>query len=129
MIIWTAAAVIISACTAALPYLEIPGIAAIPVLQALVPIAAVVLLLLAITSLIFRMWAAAFVFFIGAVISGAPALTPLQAGRDCKVAAPLTLLSFNAKLAGANPAALAELVRSTNAVSYTHLTLPTNREV
>lgn len=110
---WTIAATIISASASVLPYLDIPGVAVIPVAQALVPIGAVVLVLLAITSLAFRAWAAALIFFVGALFSGAPALTPLQAGQDCDTAASMTVLSFNAKLSGADPAALAELIRTT----------------
>lgn len=113
VIIWTSVAVVISACAAALPYLEIRGVAAIPVAQALVPLGALVLILLALTSLIFRVWAAALVFVIGAVISGAPALTPVHAGEACEIDAQVTVLSFNAKLAGADPAALAGLIRTT----------------
>ncbi|MEV8266219.1 endonuclease/exonuclease/phosphatase family protein [Microbacterium sp. NPDC076911] len=114
LIIWTAVAVVISVGAAMLPYLDIRGISAIPVAQALVPLGAVVLLLLGITSLAFRAWVAALVLLIGAVISGAPALTPLHSAQaSCETGAPLTVLSFNAKLAGASPTALAELVRKT----------------
>lgn len=113
VILWTSIAVAISSCAAALPYLEIRGVAAIPVAQALVPLGALVLLLLALTSLTFRVWAAALVFIIGAVIGGAPALTPVQVGEACETVTRMTVLSFNAKLAGADPAALAGLIRTT----------------
>lgn len=113
MIIWTSVAVVISACAAALPHLEIRGLAAIPVAQALVPLGALALLVLALTSLIFRVWTAALVFIIGAMISGAPALTPVHVGEACETDTRVTVLSFNAKLAGADPAALAGLIRTT----------------
>ena len=113
VIVWTSVAVVISVCAAVLPYLEIRGVAAIPVAQALVPLGALVLLLLAITSLIFRVWAAALVLIVGAVISGVPALTPVHVGEACESDARVTVLSFNAKLAGADPAAIAALIRTT----------------
>lgn len=112
-ITWTAVAVIVATCASVLPYLDVRGVAAIPIAQALVPVGAVVLLLLAVTSLTLRTWMAASVFLLGAVISGAPALTPLHAGDDCGRGVPVTVLSFNAKLAGADPAELAKLIRTT----------------
>lgn len=113
LIVWTIAAVVMSACAAALPYLDIRGIATIPVAQALVPVGAVALLLLAITSLAFRAWVGALVFLAGATISGAPTLTPLHVGKECESDLPLTVLSFNAKLSGVDPAALSTLIRTT----------------
>lgn len=113
VIIWTSVAVVISACAATLPYLEIRGVAAIPVAQALVPLGALALLVLALTALIFRVWTAALVYIIGAVISGAPALTPVHVGEACETGTRVTVLSFNAKLAGADPAALAGLIHTT----------------
>lgn len=113
VIVWTSVAVVIAVCAAVLPYLEIRGVAAIPVAQALVPLGALLLLLLAIASLIFRVWAAALVLIIGAAISGVPTLTPIHVGEACGSDARVTVLSFNAKLAGADPAALAALIRTT----------------
>ena len=113
VITWTTVAATISLLAAALPYLEIRGVAAIPVLQALVPLGAVALLVFALTSMVFRLWAAALVFVIGAAISGIPTLTPIREAQACEAGTPLTVLSFNAKLSGADPAALSELIRAT----------------
>jgi len=113
VIVWTSVAVVISVSASVLPYLEIRGVAAIPVAQALVPLGVLLLLLLAIASLIFRVWAATLVFVLGAMSSGAPALTPVHVGEACETDAQVTVLSFNAKLAGADPVALAGLIRTT----------------
>ena len=90
VITWTTVAATISLLAAALPYLEIRGVAAIPVLQALVPLGAVALL-----------------------VFGIPTLTPIREAQMCEAGTPLTVLSFNAKLSGADPAALSELIRAT----------------
>lgn len=113
-LVWTIAAVIVSVGAAVLPHLEIRGVAAIPIAQALVPLGALVLLVVALTSLVLRIWAAAVVLLVAAVISGAPALTPVAAGQQCESVGSMTVVSFNAKLAGAAPAALSELIRTTN---------------
>ena len=91
VITWTTVAATISLLAAALPYLEIRGVAAIPVLQALVPLGAVALLVFALTSMVFRLWAAALVFVIGAGISGIPTLTPIREGEVCEAGTPLTV--------------------------------------
>lgn len=112
--VWTIAAAVGAVGAAILPHLDIRGVAAIPVVQALVPLGAVALLLLAVASLAVRAWIAALILFAGATLAGAPALTPLQAGPFCESDRPLTVLSFNAKLSAADPAELADLVRVTS---------------
>lgn len=112
-LVWTTFAIAVSAVAAVLPHLEISGIAAIPVAQALVPVGAVGLLILAGVSLVLRSWTAAAAFVLGAVISVIPALTPLHAGAECEVDRTATILSFNAKFADADPAALSDLIRAT----------------
>jgi endonuclease/exonuclease/phosphatase (EEP) superfamily protein YafD len=67
----------------------------------------------AFTSIAFRLWAASLVFIVGGAVSGAPALTPIRAGQVCEISTPVTVLSFNAKLSGADTAALSELIRAT----------------
>ncbi|MDZ8160743.1 endonuclease/exonuclease/phosphatase family protein [Microbacterium aquimaris] len=113
VIVGTTIALVISLAVAALPYLEIRGVAAIPIAQALVPLAAVGLLVLAVISMLVRLWLAALVLVIGAAISGIPTLTPVEAQQACQAGTPMTMLSFNAKLSGADPDGLAELIRTT----------------
>ncbi len=113
VIVWTAIALVISLVAAALPYLEIPGVAAIPVAQALVPLGAVFLLVLAVISMVVRLWMAALILMIGAAVGGVPTLTPVDTSQACGAGTPLTVLSFNAKLSGADPIALADLMRAT----------------
>lgn len=112
VVIWTAVAATISLCTAALPFLEVRGVAAIPVAQALVPLGVIALALLALTAAFLRLWAAALVLVLGAVIGGVPTLTPVRTAQACEISAPLTVMSFNTKLADADPAALSELIRT-----------------
>ncbi|MFE7845721.1 endonuclease/exonuclease/phosphatase family protein [Microbacterium sp. NPDC057407] len=89
--------------------------AAVPVAQALVPVGAMGLVALALIAGVFRIWAAAIVLLIGAVISGVPTLTPVRAVEACKMSGQLTVMAFNAKFAGADPAELSALIRTTGA--------------
>lgn len=116
---WATFAIAVSAAAAVLPHLEIRGIAAIPVAQALVPVGAVGLLVLAGVSLVLRSWTAAAAFVLGAVISAIPTLTPVHAGAGagCEVRTSATILSFNAKFADADPAALSDLIRDTEPIA------------
>ncbi|GAA0490888.1 endonuclease/exonuclease/phosphatase family protein [Microbacterium aurantiacum] len=116
---WTMFAITVSAAAAVLPHLEIRGVAAIPVAQALVPVGAVGILVLAGVSLVLRSWTAAAAFALGAVISVIPTLTPVHtgAGADCETDSSATILSFNAKFADADPAALSDLIRDTEPIA------------
>ncbi len=110
---WLIVALVISAAAVVLPHLDIRGVAAIPVAQALVPLGAIALLVLAAASSIARAWGAALVLIAGAILSGLPALTPVSLAETCETDGSLTVLSFNAKLAAADPAELAGLIRTT----------------
>ncbi|MET2011531.1 endonuclease/exonuclease/phosphatase family protein [Microbacterium chocolatum] len=116
-VVWTTFAIAVSAVAAVLPHLEIPGIAAVPVAQALVPVGAVGLLILAVASLLFRSWTAAAAFVLGAVVSVIPTLAPLHAGAECEIDRRATVLSFNAKFADADPVAVSDLIRTTEPIA------------
>lgn len=112
--VWTSVTVVIGVCAAVLPYLDIRGVAVIAVAQALAPLGVVVVLLLGIASLAFRAWMSALVLALGVLLGGFPVLTPLHTGRECETDSSLTVLSFNAKLSGADPIALADLFHQTD---------------
>ena len=112
---WVIAALVISALAAVLPHLDLLAGGLVPAAQALVPAGAAAMALLALVSLIARAWAAALILIAGAILAMAPALTPIRAAAECATPTPLTVASFNAKFAAADPAQLAELVRSSEA--------------
>ena len=112
---WAIPAAIVAILAAVLPHLDLLAGEVIPVLQALVPVGAVVLALLAVVLLIARAWAGALILFLGAVLAVVPTLTPMRGAPECEVHTPLTVLSFNAKFAHADPAQLAALIRSERA--------------
>ncbi len=94
----------------ALPHLDVLVGGLVPAAQALVPLGAVGLVVLAVVPLIFRAWAAAAILVVGAVLAGLPTLTPLRADAGCVAGTPVTVVAFNAKFAGADPGLLAERI-------------------
>lgn len=113
-LIWAIPAAIVAILAAVLPHIGFLGGEVLPVLQALVPVGAIALVLLAVIPLIARAWGAALILILGAVVAVVPTLTPLR-GAPCEVRTPLTVLSFNAKFAHADPAQLSRLIRSERA--------------
>lgn len=111
-IAWAVGAAVLSVPVALLPHLDLLARGLIPIAQALVPVGAIVLVALAVASAFARAWEAALIAAAGAVLAAVPTLTPLRPGPECVPGASLTVLSFNAKFAGADPAQLAGLVRS-----------------
>lgn len=109
------AALPIAGLAVVLPHVDMLAGGLIPVAQALVPVGAVALVVLAAVSLFFRAWAAAAILVIGGVLAGLPALTPLRAGSECAPEATATVVAFNAKFAGADPALLAERIAEADA--------------
>lgn len=112
---WTIAALAVSIPVALLPHLDVLAGGLVPIAQALLPVGALALLALAIVPLLARAWLAAGVLALGAALAVVPALTPVSAASVCPSPAPLTVLSFNAKFAGADPEQLADLIASSGA--------------
>lgn len=71
--------------------------------------------MLAGVSLFARAWAAALILVVGATLAAAPSLTPLRGGPECAGGTSLTVVSFNAKFARADPEKLGALIRSADA--------------
>lgn len=114
-LIWILGALLVAVPLAVLPHLDVLAGGLIPIAQALLPFGALVLLVLAVIPLIARAWTAAAILVAGAVLAVLPVLTPVAASTACEASTPLTVVSFNAKFAGADPRALADLVRSSGA--------------
>jgi endonuclease/exonuclease/phosphatase (EEP) superfamily protein YafD len=114
-VVWTVAAAVVVAGAVLLPHLDIAVGGVIPAAQALVPVGAAALIVLAVVSAAARTWIAAAILTVGAVLAALPTLTPLRATADCTVEATLTAVSFNAKFADADTAVLAERVRAARA--------------
>ena len=114
-LMWAIPAVVVALFVVVLPHLDVLAGGVVPVAQALLPAGAVGLLFLALIPLIARRWVAAVILVLGAVLSSIPALTPLRAVSECAESTPLTVLSFNAKFARADPAQLVERIRSSGA--------------
>jgi endonuclease/exonuclease/phosphatase (EEP) superfamily protein YafD len=114
-VIWTVVAAVMGVAALLLPHLDIAIGGVIPVAQALIPVGAVGLLVLAVVSAVTRTWIAAAILAVGAVLAALPTLTPLRTTASCAVDARVTVVSFNAKFAGADTAALAERVRAVRA--------------
>lgn len=55
------------------------------------------------------------VLLIGAAVSGIPALTPTRTAGACRPGTPFAVMSFNTTLSGADPVALSELIRTSEA--------------
>ncbi|MEI3868336.1 endonuclease/exonuclease/phosphatase family protein [Microbacterium sp. CCNWLW134] len=114
-LIWTVVALLVAAFAAVLPHLDVLVGGLVPIAQALIPVGAIGLLVLAVVPLFFRAWAAAVILVVGAVLAGLPALTPLRAGTECAADASITVVAFNAKFAGADPALLAARIADADA--------------
>ncbi|WJL96535.1 endonuclease/exonuclease/phosphatase family protein [Microbacterium sp. ET2] len=114
-LIWTVVALLIAGAAVALPHVDVLAGGFIPVAQALVPVGAVALVVLAVVPLFFRASAAAVILVIGGVLAGLPALTPLRTGSDCAADSTVTVIAFNAKFAGADPARLAARIAEADA--------------
>ncbi|QPE04836.1 endonuclease/exonuclease/phosphatase family protein [Microbacterium schleiferi] len=114
-ILWTLVALVVAVPIVILPYIDLVAGGLVPIAQALLPAGALALLVLAVVPLLARAWVAASVLAVAAVLAVVPVLTPLPAAIPCETSTPLTVLSFNAKFAGADPQQLAELVRSSGA--------------
>lgn len=112
---WTIAALALVIPAVVLPHLDLVAGGLVPIAQALLPVGALVLLGLAIVPLIARAWLAAAILALGAVLAVVPVLTPVAAASACESSTPLTVLSFNAKFAGADPEQLADLITSSGA--------------
>lgn len=112
---WSIPALGIAATAAVLPHLDLLAGGIVPILQAVVPLASVGMLVLVVIPLIARAWFAAGILVIGALFAGVPALTPLKASTECASATSVTVLSFNAKVAGADPRELAARIRAVDA--------------
>jgi len=114
-LIWTVVALAIAVPIAVLPHLDVVGGGLVPIAQALLPVGALAVVVVAVIALVVRAWLAATVLLVGTVLAVLPVLTPVAAVRECEASTPLTVLSFNAKFAGADPSQLAGLVRSSGA--------------
>ena len=112
---WIVAALLLAIPAVALPHLDVLAGGIVPIAQALLPVAAIMLVLLAGISLVARAWAAALILVAGAVLAALPALTPMKGGPECAGGTSLTVLSFNAKFARADPDQLGALIRSADA--------------
>jgi endonuclease/exonuclease/phosphatase (EEP) superfamily protein YafD len=112
---WAIPALVVAVPAAVLPHLNVLAGGIVPILQALLPVAAVAMLVLAVVPLIARAWLAAGILVLGALLAGVPALTSVKAPAECAGATPLTVLSFNAKVAQGDPGELAGLIRSSEA--------------
>lgn len=112
---WTIAALAVAVPAIVLPHLDLVAGGVVPIAQALLPIGSLALLVLAIVPLIARAWMAAGVLALAAVLAVVPVLTPVADASACQTSTPLTVLSFNAKFAGADPDQLAELISSSGA--------------
>ncbi|WP_322411312.1 endonuclease/exonuclease/phosphatase family protein [Microbacterium invictum] len=108
--VWAGVALAVAVVAVALPHLDTQAGGVIPAAQALVPLGAVGLVVLAVVPLFFRAWAAAAILVVGAVMAGLPTLTPLRAAAECATTTTVTVVTFNAKFAGADPALLAERI-------------------
>ncbi|WP_292726862.1 endonuclease/exonuclease/phosphatase family protein [Microbacterium sp. UBA837] len=113
-LVWIVIAVILAVPAAMLPHLDALAGGMIPIAQSLLPAGALGLLVIAVVAAVSRAWIGATVLVAGAVLSVVPVLTPVRAA-ECTASTPLTVLSFNAKFAGADPGQLADLIRDAGA--------------
>lgn len=113
-LVWIVIAVVLAVPAVVLPHLDLPAGGVIPIAQSLLPAGALGLLVVAVVAAVSRAWIGATVLVAGAVLSVLPVLNPLGAS-DCTGSTPLTVLSFNAKFAGADPRQLADLIRDAGA--------------
>lgn len=113
-LVWIVIAVVLAVPAVVLPHLDLPAAGVIPIAQSLLPAGALGLLVVAVVAAVSRAWIGATVLVAGAALSVLPVLNPLGAS-DCTGSTPLTVLSFNAKFAGADPRQLADLIREAGA--------------
>lgn len=115
-LVWIVIAVVLAVPAVVLPHLDLPAGGVIPIAQSLLPAGALGLLVVAVVAAVSRAWIGATVLVAGAVLSVLPVLNAGATGAsDCTGSTPLTVLSFNAKFAGADPRQLADLIRDAGA--------------